>query len=88
MENNNRATNKSPQEMKKVRFNGVALEYNGRNYVSVRPVPLLRSDNENGDDDEEMMLDFTPADLQIIEQHLSKVSDISKYTLDFKWAII
>lgn len=70
--------------MKKVRFNEVALEYNGRQYVSIRPVHLLPSDDDTNEDDEVMVYDFTPADLQIIEQHLRKLSDVSKYSLDFK----
>lgn len=71
------------QDRKRVRFSEVALEYNGRQYVSIRPVPLLPSDDDTYDNDQEMGYQFNPYDFQLIEQHLSKVSDPSKYTINF-----
>lgn len=71
--------------MKRVRFNEVALEYNGRQCVSITPVRLLPSDDDYDDDgDVEMPYQLTPHDLQTIEEHLRKVSDPSKYTINFK----
>lgn len=60
------------QEIKKVRFNEVALEYKGRQYVSVRPVPLLPPDYDN-DDDDEMGYEFSPQDLHLIEEQIKKI---------------
>lgn len=75
------------EERRKVRFNEIALEYDGYKYVSIKPVPLLPGDNDDEDityDNDHMMnYHFSPHDLQIIEQHLRKVSDPSKYTINF-----
>lgn len=46
-----------PQE-KRVRFNEVALEYNGREFVSVRPVPLLPGDDDDDYEDDIMYEQF------------------------------
>lgn len=68
-----------PQEEKKVRFNEVALEYNGRQFVSVRPVPLLPSDDDDDYDEDDIMYEQFMMNMQEQERFRRMYNSTKQY---------